>query len=143
MQVQEHCQHSHQEYACKYFKSSVPCSFEELFFSFKDAFIAATSYWAIAWGLAYGEGGNLFCGGSEYFNYSMDYEKYPKWFFQVHLYTHPCNNIGFMISHSVQFVFAATAATIVSGSIAERCQFGAYFLYRCHTQLHNVRLVLC
>jgi len=74
-----------------------------------DAFIGATSYWAIGWGLAYGEGGNLFCGGSEYFNYSMDYEKYPKWFFQ--------------------FVFAATAATIVSGSIAERCQFGAYFLY--------------
>merc|ERR1719266_2297010 len=74
-----------------------------------DAFIGATSYWAIGWGLAYGENGNLFCGGSEYFNYSMDYEKYPKWFFQ--------------------FVFAATAATIVSGSIAERCQFGAYFLY--------------
>ena len=48
-----------------------------------DAFIGATSYWAIGWGLAYGEGGNLFCGGSEYFNYAMDYEKYPKWFFQV------------------------------------------------------------
>ena len=48
-----------------------------------DAFIGATSYWAIGWGLAYGEDGNLFCGGSEYFNYSMDYEKYPKWFFQV------------------------------------------------------------
>ena len=48
-----------------------------------DAFIGATSYWAIGWGLAYGEGGNLFCGGSEYFSYSMDYEKYPKWFFQV------------------------------------------------------------
>ena len=50
-----------------------------------DAFIGATSYWAIGWGLAYGEGGNLFCGGSEYFNYAMDYEKYPKWFFQVKL----------------------------------------------------------
>jgi len=74
-----------------------------------DAFIGGLSYWAIGWGLAYGAGGNPFCGGSEFFNYQLDYDKYPKWFFQ--------------------FVFAATAATIVSGAIAERCQFGAYFLY--------------
>merc|ERR1719394_252540 len=32
-----------------------------------DAFIGATSYWAIGWGLAYGPDGNYFCGGSEYF----------------------------------------------------------------------------
>jgi len=74
-----------------------------------DAFIGGVSYWAIGWGLAYGEGGNLFCGGSEFFNYQLDHGLYPKWFFQ--------------------FVFAATAATIVSGAIAERCQFFAYFAY--------------
>lgn len=74
-----------------------------------DAFIGGVSYWAIGWGLAYGDGGNAFCGGSGYFNYKLDYDQYPKWFFQ--------------------FVFAATAATIVSGAIAERCQFFAYFAY--------------
>jgi len=74
-----------------------------------DAFIGGVSYWAIGWGLAYGPNGNPFCGGGQYFNYQMPYEEYPKWFFQ--------------------FVFAATAATIVSGAIAERCQFFAYFAY--------------
>jgi len=74
-----------------------------------DAFIGGVSYWAIGWGLAYGEGGNVFCGGSQFFNYQLPHDQYPKWFFQ--------------------FVFAATAATIVSGAIAERCQFFAYFAY--------------
>ena len=48
-----------------------------------DAFIGGLSYWAIGWGLAYGEGGNLFCGGSQYFNYQLPHHHYPKWFFQV------------------------------------------------------------
>ena len=74
-----------------------------------DALIGGLSYWAIGWGLAYGEGGNPFCGGSEFFSYNMDHTKYPSWFFQ--------------------FVFAATAATIISGSVAERCHFYAYFAY--------------
>ena len=48
-----------------------------------DAFIGGVSYWAIGWGLAYGDGGNPFCGGSQFFNYQLPYELYPKWFFQV------------------------------------------------------------
>ena len=74
-----------------------------------DALIGGVSYWAIGWAIAYGPGGNGFIGGSEFFSVGMEYSSYPKWFFQ--------------------FVFAATAATIVSGTIAERCQFVAYFVY--------------
>ena len=48
-----------------------------------DAFIGAVSYWAIGWGLAYGANGNPFCGGSQFFNFELSYDEYPKWFFQV------------------------------------------------------------
>ncbi len=74
-----------------------------------DALIGGVAYWAIGWAIAYGPDGNGFIGGSNFFSYGMEYSAYPKWFFQ--------------------FVFAATAATIVSGAIAERCQFVAYFVY--------------
>ncbi|KAI6219204.1 Ammonium transporter [Aphelenchoides fujianensis] len=70
-----------------------------------DSCIAILSYWAIGWALAYGHNpvGFLdpFVGGSEFF--LIGQEDYPRFFFQ--------------------FVFAATAATIVSGAVAERTQF--------------------
>ena len=74
-----------------------------------DALIAGVTYWILGWVVAYGKGGNSFIGGSNFFGINMDLNDYPSWFFQ--------------------FVFAATAATIVSGAIAERCQFFAYFVY--------------
>jgi len=74
-----------------------------------DTLIGGISYLAVGWGLAYGGEGNPFCGGSEFFNYNLSRDLYPIWLFQ--------------------FVFAATASTIVSGAIAERCQFSAYFVY--------------
>ena len=48
-----------------------------------DVFIGGVSYWALGWGLAYGAEGNPFCGGSQFFNYQLPYDEYPKWFFQV------------------------------------------------------------
>jgi len=103
-----------------------------------DALIGGLSYWAIGWALAYGASGENrdqstsgFIGYAEFFTVGMPEEQYASWFFQ--------------------FVFAATAATIVSGekrnaldrrqshkkpfiacfagSIAERVQFTAYFVY--------------
>ena len=77
-----------------------------------DALIGGVVYWILGWAVAYGPGGNSFIGGSNFFAYKMDSTTslgYPSWFFQ--------------------YVFAATAATIVSGAIAERTQFFAYFVY--------------
>jgi len=77
-----------------------------------DACVGAIGFWSFGYGIAYGNenGGNWFCGDSLFF--LVDYEDsnlYEGWFFQ--------------------FAFAATAATIVSGSVAERCHMGAYVGY--------------
>jgi len=75
-----------------------------------DALIGGVSYWAIGWALAYGDDdGSGFLGTTQFFSHNMPLKDFPGWFFQ--------------------FVFAATAATIVSGAIAERCTFTAYFCY--------------
>ena len=60
-----------------------------------DVFIGGVSYWALGWGLAYGAGGNPFCGGSQFFNYQLPYDQYPKWFFQVDsLLSSPCPSLS-------------------------------------------------
>ena len=74
-----------------------------------DCLLGSITYWVLGWAVAYGKDGNSFIGGSNYLGLGMEQDDYPLWFFK--------------------FVFAATAATIVSGAIAERCQFGAYLIY--------------
>ena len=81
-QVKEHSQHSHQEYAgCLHRWRLLLVSISVHWSTF--SYPLSHSLRAIGWGLAYGDGGNAFCGGSQYFNYQLDYEQYPKWFFQV------------------------------------------------------------
>ncbi|KAK4291048.1 hypothetical protein Pmani_036096 [Petrolisthes manimaculis] len=73
-----------------------------------DVFIAGIAYWLVGYALAFGEG-NSFCGENMWATVGLSEDKLAFWFFQ--------------------FVFAATAATIVSGSMAERCNFHAYLIY--------------
>ncbi|GHT75117.1 ammonium transporter [Spirochaetia bacterium] len=80
-----------------------------------DFCFGAIVYWAIGWSFMYGDdvAGGLI-GGGQFFQGPMGLDAesagfYTTWFFQV--------------------VFAATAATIVSGAVAERTQFKSYLIY--------------
>ncbi|GHV81405.1 hypothetical protein AGMMS49944_31960 [Spirochaetia bacterium] len=81
-----------------------------------DFCFGAIVYWAIGWAFMYGKDAGGFIGTSEFFHSPMDLSLesggfYTTWLFQV--------------------VFAATAATIVSGAMAERTKFKSYLIYTC------------
>ncbi|XP_069131932.1 putative ammonium transporter 1 isoform X2 [Argopecten irradians] len=76
-----------------------------------DSFVSGASYWILGFAFAYGDGGsaNKFIGASLFASSDLPDSRFAEFFFQ--------------------YTFAATAATIVSGAMAERCEFIAYFAY--------------
>lgn len=102
-----------------------------------DPCIGAIGFWAIGWGIAYGPDGGSVIGWGQLFLVNTQPENpaedgsdwvdfdggYASWFFQ--------------------FAFAATAATIVSGAVAERCQLGAYLSYSFFLTAFVYPVVVC
>jgi Amt family ammonium transporter len=75
-----------------------------------DACGSAIGFWSIGYAFAYGHNGTRptsFIGATHFFLHGV--ENLSFWFFQ--------------------YAFASTCVTIVAGSLAERCQLGAYFAY--------------
>jgi ammonium transporter, Amt family len=74
-----------------------------------DFSAGAVIYWAVGWAVMYGASKAGIIGANQFFLVGADSTVLRDWMFQV--------------------VFAATAATIVSGAMAERTKFTSYIIY--------------
>lgn len=93
-----------------------------------DACVGALVWWSWGYSFAYGENGalpNEFIGGTNFFMANSD-DVSPD---PAEKESGFNNASSFFAFWMFQWAFAATAATIVSGAVAERCQFQAYLTY--------------
>lgn len=82
-----------------------------IFKNLMDYVIGTIAFWAIGFGIMFGNSNSLF-GGFDFFSRNSYRADMP--------------DMAFLI---FQTVFAATSATIVSGAMAERTKFNAYLIY--------------
>ncbi|MBP1464712.1 ammonium transporter [Candidatus Chloroploca sp. M-50] len=78
-----------------------------------DFCIAALTFWMIGWGFAYGASAGGFIGIDQFF---LGYDATE------------AGGVPILASWLFQVVFAGTAATIVSGAMAERTKFSSYLI---------------
>lgn len=81
-----------------------------------DFSVGTIAFWIIGFGLMFGPNSSGFIGK-------------PLWFMSDFLIKNGTANNGHMAFFIFQLVFAATAATIVSGAMAERTKFKSYLIY--------------
>eukprot|EP01060_Flectonema_neradi_P033896 TRINITY_DN57_c0_g1_i2.p1 TRINITY_DN57_c0_g1~~TRINITY_DN57_c0_g1_i2.p1 ORF type:complete len:538 (+),score=138.17 TRINITY_DN57_c0_g1_i2:50-1663(+) len=91
-----------------------------LFKNTMDGVLSAALFWMCGWGFSYGTSNaeTSFIGAGQFFLISAS----PS---DTNLVSGGPDHAGWLF----QWAFAATAATIVSGAVAERCRLGAYFVY--------------
>lgn len=77
-----------------------------------DFCIGTPAYWLVGFGMMFGGSGALIGGWDPFILGNYDFGSIPKWCYVI-----------------FQTVFCATAATIVSGSMAERTKFSSYCVY--------------